>query len=160
MVKVNVNNAEVNMSLPFLDHLEAAREKNCLAEFSYEFELLNSGASTSLSSSQKQEMRSRPDKLKSLEREISTIKAKEQALWQINEKLLKAEGSEKTVSDILLDESYMQILFEQIKLKGQHVEQQNSVIETLKHEIAELEIQKESELKLHTDLLEQMNELN
>ena len=60
-------------------------------------------------------MRSRPDKLKSLEREISTIKAKEQALWQINEKLLKAEGSEKTVSDILLDESYMQILFEQIQ---------------------------------------------
>ena len=132
-------------------------DSGCGSEFSYKFELLNPGASSSLSSSEKQEMRSRPDKLKSLEREISTMKAKENALWQINEKLLKAEGSEKTVSEILQDESYMQILLEQIKLKDQHVEQQNSVIETLKYEIAELEIQKESELKLHTDLLEQMN---
>jgi len=128
-------------------------ECECNAKI-YILALLNGGSTFGISDSEKQEMRSRPDKLKALEMEVSAIRAKENELWQINEKLLTAEGSEKTVSDILQDESYIHILVEQIKLKNQHVKQQDLAIETLKHDIAELKMQKEAELKLHTDLLE------
>ena len=95
-----------------------------------------------------------------LEQEIVPIRGKFNKASSVFEKLIRVEGFEKTVDDILVDEAQMQLLLGQINERYQVAEQKASEgVRQLQNEITELELQKASEIKLHDELLEKMGEL-